>query len=89
MKDTEKNTDVYHITVAGVNPHDVASEMQQEGSPFHDPIGGASVFQHIIVGNQIVGGIVDVWAPEHLTPTQEAYLANSPHIIDVRHVWPK
>ena len=30
--------------------------------------------QHIIVDGQLVGGIVDVWTPEHLTAEQEKYV---------------
>lgn len=86
---TEKHTDVYHITVAGVNPHDVASKINEPDSPFYDPIGNGSVVQHIMKDGQIVGGIVDVWAGEHLTAAQEKALENCPHVIDVRHHWPK
>ena len=83
-----KNTDVHHVTVAGVNPHDVASEMKKEDSPFYDPVSGASVYQHIVVDDKLVGGIVDVWTPEHMTAEQEKYLKEHPNVIDVRHVYP-
>jgi len=84
----EKQTDVYHITVAGINPHDVARKMGEEGSPFYDegsrPPG---VAQHYGEG-ELIGGIVEVWAGEHLTLAQEQALESCGHIIDVRHVYP-
>jgi alpha-acetolactate decarboxylase len=85
----EHNTDVYHITIAGTNPHEVVSQMEAKDSPFYDPIGCASVSQHIMVDEQLVGGIVEVWTPEHLTPAQERFLEHNPHVIDVRHVFPE
>ena len=85
----DRNTDKYQITVAGDNPHEVAECMGRSDSPFHDSVGNPSVSQHIMKDNQIVGGIVDAWAPEHLTPEQERYLQNCPHVIDVRHVYPE
>lgn len=84
-----KNTDIYHISVAGMNPHDVAKALNDPDSPFHDSAGNGGVVQHIMKDGQIVGGTVDVWAPEHLTAEQEKYLQSCRHIIDVRHEWPK
>jgi hypothetical protein len=84
-----KNTDVHHLTVAGANPHDLARDINAEESPFHDPVGNGSVAQHFTQDGKLIGGIVDVWTPEHLTPEQEKYLKDNPHIIDVRHVWPE
>lgn len=83
----DKNTDVHHITVAGRNPHELAEEIGEEDSPFHDPIGNGSVAQHFTRDGKLVGGIVEVWTPEHLTPAQERYLSEHPEVIDVRHVW--
>ena len=60
MEYPRRMTDVYHVTVAGMNPHDLAASMQQEDNPFYDAIGTASVAHQIIVEGQIVGGIVDV-----------------------------
>ncbi len=84
-----KHTDVYHITVAGMNPHEIAEALNNPDSPFYDPSGNGGVVQHIMKDGQIVGGIVDVWAPEHLSAEQERRLADCPHVIDVRHHWPK
>ena len=85
----EENDHVYHITVSGMNPHDLANEMGQEGSPFYDQHIKPSVAQHIISDVSIVGGIVDVWAGEQLTSEQEQYLHNIPYVIDIRHVYPE
>ncbi len=84
-----RNTDVYHITVAGINPHTVAEAMQQADNPFYNPVGEVGVSHHIILEGKIVGGIIDVHTQEHLTPAQEQYLERHPHVIDVRHVWPE
>lgn len=81
-----RNTDVFHVTVAGVNPHDVAVELNGEDSPFHD--GNAGVYQHIVSENELVGGIVDVWGQEHLSSEQDSYLEDHPNVIDARHFWP-
>ena len=82
-----KQTDVYHITVAGMNPHDVASCIGDPASPFYDKVGRPGVAQHY--GEQgLEGGIVEVWAGEHLTPAQEASLKACGHVVDVRHVYP-
>jgi hypothetical protein len=80
-------TDVYHITVAGENPHSVAAHMDEEDSPFGGEGVKPSVAQSINVNGQLVGGTVEVWAPEHLTPEQEQYLRDNPNVVDVRHVW--
>jgi hypothetical protein len=82
-------TDLYHITIIGMNPHDVAASTQQEENPFFLPNESASVAQSIRVDEELVGGIVEVWAAEHLTPAQEQYLSGHPNVIDVRHVWPE
>ena len=68
-----KQTDVYHVTVAGINPHDVASCMGNPDSPFYDEVSRPGVAQHY--GEQgLEGGIVEVWAGEHLTPAKASEL---------------
>jgi len=83
-----RQTDVYYLTIAGANPHEIASNMGEPDSPFYDEVARPGVSQHIIVDGQLVGGIVEVWADEHLTTAQERALAACPHVIDVRHVYP-
>lgn len=78
-------SDRHDITVAGVNPHSVASEMGEENSPFYDEVAKPSVGQSIRIGNDLVGGTVEVFTYEHLTPAQERYLRQHPNVIDVRH----
>jgi len=48
-----KTTDVHHITVAGTNPHAIASAMGKEDSPFYDGLSRPGVVQHIIVDGQL------------------------------------
>lgn len=82
-------TDNYHITVVGVNPHDVAVQLDEPDNPFDDDIGHPGVYSYIFdEDNTIVGGVVDVWASEHLTSGQQQWLDDNPNVIDVRHVWP-
>jgi hypothetical protein len=82
-----RKTDVHHVTIAGTNPHTVANEMDQENNPFSGDGVKPSVAQSIVSGNTIVGGIVEVWTPEHLTSAQERYLREHPNVIDTRHIW--
>ena len=80
-----ENTDVYHITIVGENPHHLAIEMNQD-SPFTD--GGACVHQRIEKDGEVLGGVVEVWGLEHLSPAQDAYLEKH-SALAVRHVWPE
>lgn len=83
-KDHQMSKDVYHVTVAGINPHDVA-EVANEDQMFPE---SASVAQQILdEQGHIVGGIVEVWVDEHLTPAQEGFLHDMGRAVDVRHVW--
>jgi len=83
-----RRTDAYHLTIAGANPHEIASNMGAPDSPFYDEEGRPGVAQHIVIDGEFVGGIVEVWAEEHLTTAQEQALAACPQVIDVRHVYP-